>query len=165
MKLIRFGEQNEEKPGVLDINGKRKDVSHLFKDWDRECFQKYGFAEISNSRKDISSLPDLPENAILASCVARPGEVQRMTQATRSMGMEHRTRTKTASTTSQARRAREFAQGLTGRCFRQVSKHPFRFLVQDGTKDTRSSNCALSKIGSLFSAMRRAMQNADPASR
>jgi hypothetical protein len=39
MKLIRFGEQNEEKPGILDSNGKRKDVSHLFKDWDRACFQ------------------------------------------------------------------------------------------------------------------------------
>ena len=75
MKLIRFGEQNEEKPGVLDINGKRKDVSHLFKDWDRECFQKYGFAEIINKIKDISSLPDVPENARWASCVARPGKV------------------------------------------------------------------------------------------
>lgn len=75
MKLIRFGEQGEEKPGVLDSNGKRKDVSHLFKDWDRACFQNYGFAEIINKIKDISSLPDVPENARWASCVARPGKV------------------------------------------------------------------------------------------
>jgi 2-keto-4-pentenoate hydratase/2-oxohepta-3-ene-1,7-dioic acid hydratase in catechol pathway len=75
MKLIRFGEQNEEKPGILDSNGKRKDVSHLFKDWDRVCFQKYGFAEIINKIKDISSLPDVPENSRWASCVARPGKV------------------------------------------------------------------------------------------
>lgn len=75
MKLIRFSEQGEEKPGVLDSNGKRKDVSYLFKDWDRACFQKYGFAEIINKIKDISSLPDVPENARWASCVARPGKV------------------------------------------------------------------------------------------
>lgn len=75
MKLIRFSEQGEEKPGVLDSNGKRKDVSYLFKDWDRACFQKYGFAEIINKIKNISSLPDVPENARWASCVARPGKV------------------------------------------------------------------------------------------
>ena len=35
MKLIRFGEIGEEKPGVLDTHGKRRDLSKLFKDWDR----------------------------------------------------------------------------------------------------------------------------------
>ena len=75
MKLIRFSEQGEEKPVVLGSNGKRKDVSYLFKDWDRACFQKYGFAEIINKIKNISSLPDVPENARWASCVARPGKV------------------------------------------------------------------------------------------
>lgn len=75
MKLIRFGEPGNEKPGVLDSNGKRKDVSHLFKDWDRKCFQEYGFAEVINHIKNIDSLPDVPENARWASCVARPGKV------------------------------------------------------------------------------------------
>ena len=75
MKLIRFGEPGKEKPGVLDSNGKRKDVSYLLKDWDRECFQNYGFAEIINTIKDISSLPYVPENARWTSCIARPGKV------------------------------------------------------------------------------------------
>ena len=75
MKLIRFGEQGEEKPGVLNGSGKRKGVSHLFKDWDRACFQKYGLAEIMNKIKDISSLPGVPENIRWASCVAGPGKV------------------------------------------------------------------------------------------
>lgn len=75
MKLIRFGEQDAEKPGILDINGNRKDVSHLVKDWDRESFQKYGFHALINTIKDIDLLPDVDENARWASCIARPGKV------------------------------------------------------------------------------------------
>lgn len=75
MKLIRFGKQGEEKPGVLDNNRKRKDVSHLFNDWDRECFQKYSIAEVINKINDVSFLSDIPENERWASCVARPGKV------------------------------------------------------------------------------------------
>ena len=75
MKLIRFGDPGNEKPGILDNKSKRKDVSHLFKDWERDCFQKYGTAAIINELKDTSSLPDVPENVRWASCVARPGKV------------------------------------------------------------------------------------------
>jgi len=75
MKLIRFGEPGSEKPGVLDNDGKRKDVSHFFKDWDREFFQKNGLQEINNHVKDLSTLPDVAEDARWAACVARPGKV------------------------------------------------------------------------------------------
>lgn len=75
MKLIRFGEPGKEKPGIIDKYGDRKDVSHLFKDWDRECFQNYGLKEIINTIKNTPSLPDVPENVRWASCVARPGKV------------------------------------------------------------------------------------------
>jgi 2,4-diketo-3-deoxy-L-fuconate hydrolase len=75
MKLIRFGEPGRERPGILDENGNRKDVSGLFKDWDREFFQKHGVHEINNPKLDISSFSDVPENARWASCVARPGKV------------------------------------------------------------------------------------------
>lgn len=75
MKLIRFGKRGEEKPGILDSNGKRKDVSHLFIDWDRICFQEHGFVAKINSIKEIDALPDVPENERWASCVARPGKV------------------------------------------------------------------------------------------
>jgi len=75
MKLIRFGEPGNEKPGVLDDNGRRKDVSHLFKDWDRITFQENGFSEIIKAIKDINTLPGVDENVRWASCVARPGKV------------------------------------------------------------------------------------------
>ncbi len=75
MKLIRFGEPGKEKPGILDNDGKRKDVSHLFEDWDRKCFQAFGLTEILNQIKNISSLPDVNENVRWGSCVGRPGKV------------------------------------------------------------------------------------------
>lgn len=75
MRLIRFGEPGNEKPGILDSNDKRKDVSHLFKDWDRACFNKHSFTEIIDTIKNSSDLPDIPGNARWASCIARPGKV------------------------------------------------------------------------------------------
>lgn len=75
MQLIRFGEIGKEKPGILTKDGRRKDVSHLFKDWDRQCFQQFGFDAIVNQLKEAKGLPDVPENARWASCVARPGKV------------------------------------------------------------------------------------------
>ncbi|MGZ3814757.1 MAG: fumarylacetoacetate hydrolase family protein [Flavisolibacter sp.] len=75
MKLVRFGQPGNEKPGIVDKYGKRKDVSHLFKDWDRECFQKYGLQEINNIIARTTGLPDVAENVRWASCVARPGKV------------------------------------------------------------------------------------------
>jgi 2-keto-4-pentenoate hydratase/2-oxohepta-3-ene-1,7-dioic acid hydratase in catechol pathway len=75
MKLIRFGEPRNEKPGVIDKYGKRKDASDLFKDWDRECFQKYKIEEIKNILNEAHSLPEVPENVRWASCIARPGKI------------------------------------------------------------------------------------------
>lgn len=74
MKLIRFGEPGKEKPGILDSNGKRKDLSSIFKDWNREFFQKNGLKELKDL-KNVSSLPNVPDNARWGACVARPGKV------------------------------------------------------------------------------------------
>lgn len=74
MKLIRFGEPGKEKPGILDGNGKRKDLSSAFKDWDREFFRKNGLGELRDM-KNISSLPDVAEKVRWGACVARPGKV------------------------------------------------------------------------------------------
>ena len=75
MKLIRFGKLGNEKPGILDKNNKRKDLSALFKDWDREFFQNEGLKKLKNQSQDFSSLPDVPEDARWGSCIARPGKV------------------------------------------------------------------------------------------
>jgi 2,4-didehydro-3-deoxy-L-rhamnonate hydrolase len=74
MKLIRFGSFGNEKPGVL-IDGKRKDLSAHFADWDRNFFRNNGLAELSEVVKRNSNLPDVSEGERWGACVARPGKV------------------------------------------------------------------------------------------
>lgn len=74
MQLIRFGEGGDEKPGVL-IDGRRKDLSSKFRDWDRDFFQNNGLKKIRKVLKNASGLADVPDNIRWASCVARPGKV------------------------------------------------------------------------------------------
>tara|TARA_R110002049_G_scaffold15981_2_gene64523 strand:+ start:16921 stop:17769 length:849 start_codon:yes stop_codon:yes gene_type:complete len=74
MQLIRFGEVGKEKPGIL-INGKRKDLSSKFRDWDRDFFQDNGLNRIKEILKNSMDFPDVPDNLRWASCVARPGKV------------------------------------------------------------------------------------------
>jgi 2,4-didehydro-3-deoxy-L-rhamnonate hydrolase len=73
MKLIRFGKFGKEKVGILDAQGKRRDVSRLFKDWDRSFFQKGGMAKLA--KIDVTTLPEIPDSARWGACVARPGKV------------------------------------------------------------------------------------------
>jgi 2,4-didehydro-3-deoxy-L-rhamnonate hydrolase len=74
MKLIRFGSFENEKPGIV-IDGKRKDLSGHFKDWDRSFFRKSGLKELSDLLKKNPSLPDVKESERWGSCIARPGKV------------------------------------------------------------------------------------------
>jgi len=75
MKLIRFGEAGNEKPGVLDGQGKRRDLSIGFRDWDRKFFQQDGMAELQKIIKNLDAFPEVPESARWGACVARPGKV------------------------------------------------------------------------------------------
>lgn len=74
MKLLRFGNLRNEKPGVL-IDGKRKDLSAHFQDWDRSFFQQDGIEKLKEILKNSSNLPDVAEDVRWGSCVARPGKV------------------------------------------------------------------------------------------
>lgn len=74
MQLIRFGEVGNEKPGVL-IDGKRKDLSSKFRDWDRDFFHNNGLNKIKEIIKGPSVWPDVQDDVRWASCVARPGKV------------------------------------------------------------------------------------------
>ncbi|MCB0840683.1 MAG: fumarylacetoacetate hydrolase family protein [Bacteroidetes bacterium] len=74
MKLLRFGNPGEEKPGIL-LNGKRKDLSHHFTDWNRSFFQNDGLKKLETLLKSGTTLPDISDNARLGSCIARPGKV------------------------------------------------------------------------------------------
>jgi len=75
MKLIRFGEVGQEKPGIVDNKGMRKDLSQHFKDWDRSFFQSGGMESLKRLLAQNPTLPDVPENARWAAPVARPGKV------------------------------------------------------------------------------------------
>jgi len=73
MKLLRFGEKGKEKPGVL-LHGVRKDCSGEFEDWNHAFFNHKGLEKL---RAFLAShghdLPEVPESARHASCIARPG--------------------------------------------------------------------------------------------
>ncbi len=75
MKLLRFGEKGNEKPGVL-LQGKKKDCSQEFSDWNRDFFLDDGLGKLERFLKiKGAQLPDIPESERLASCIARPGMI------------------------------------------------------------------------------------------
>jgi 2,4-didehydro-3-deoxy-L-rhamnonate hydrolase len=75
MKLLRFGEQGHEKPGVL-LNGIRKDCSAYFTDWNHAFFQNKGLEKLADLLKTKGdSLPNVSENERSASCIARPSMI------------------------------------------------------------------------------------------
>ena len=75
MRLIRFGEAGNEKPGVLDLQGKRRDLSSLFTDWNRAFFQQGGMDMLKKQVANLGAFPEVPESARWGACVARPGKV------------------------------------------------------------------------------------------
>lgn len=75
MKLIRFGEMGAEKPGIIDNNGIRKDLSQHFLDWDRRFFRSGGLAVLHHLLQQQPALPNIPDNVRWGAPVSRPGKV------------------------------------------------------------------------------------------
>lgn len=75
MKLIRFGNKGNEKPGVLDNDNKRRDTSQLFKDWNNAFFENDGLKQLQQACENIASFPVIDESERWAAPVARPGKV------------------------------------------------------------------------------------------
>lgn len=76
MKLIRFGEKGSEKPGLIDGNGDRRDLSSLFPDWNNDFFNHDGLQRLAAiSNEAFAALPLVSEDQRWASCIARPGKV------------------------------------------------------------------------------------------
>ena len=76
MKLIRFGKQGEEKPGIQLDNEERIDVSSFVKDYDEEFFSTGGL----NNLKDWLSHNEataarLDDSVRLGSPIARPSKI------------------------------------------------------------------------------------------
>jgi 2,4-diketo-3-deoxy-L-fuconate hydrolase len=76
MKLIRFGEVGQEKPGVLLEDGTRVDASAFGTDYDEEFFGNGGLTELNSwVRKSASSSPRVPPSIRLAPPVCRPSKI------------------------------------------------------------------------------------------
>jgi 2,4-didehydro-3-deoxy-L-rhamnonate hydrolase len=76
LKLIRFGPKNDERPGLLDPKGVRRDCSAFIPDYSAEHLATesfIGLRSIAESRLD--TLPIVSEDARWAAPVARPGKV------------------------------------------------------------------------------------------
>lgn len=76
MKLIRFGEQGKEKPGLITNSGKRIDVSAVVKDYDEDFFASEGLNKLSDWLKNnAESAPVVADNVRLGAPVYRPGKI------------------------------------------------------------------------------------------
>ncbi|RCL65629.1 MAG: FAA hydrolase family protein [Cryomorphaceae bacterium] len=76
MKLIRFGEINNEKPGVLLPDGIKKDVSKFVKDYDEHFFGNQGIEKLNNwLEKNHDSCPVIQNDVRLGPPLLRPSKI------------------------------------------------------------------------------------------
>jgi 2-keto-4-pentenoate hydratase/2-oxohepta-3-ene-1,7-dioic acid hydratase in catechol pathway len=72
LKLLRVGNKGKEKPGILDIDGKIRDISSHINDLNPE---NLNFESISKIQKiNTSKLPELSSNERVGSCITNPGK-------------------------------------------------------------------------------------------
>ena len=75
MKLFRFGEVGDEKPGIC-IDEKMYDVSPYVQDYNESFFEKDGLSTLAESLKEGKiALTEIPSGVRIASCVARPSKI------------------------------------------------------------------------------------------
>ena len=69
MKLLRVGQKGKEKPALLDIEGKIRDISSHIKDLNPDYLN---FETISKLQSvDLSSLPELSSSERIGSCIPK----------------------------------------------------------------------------------------------
>nr|WP_174506305.1 fumarylacetoacetate hydrolase family protein [Acinetobacter sp. Marseille-Q1620] len=71
MKLLRFGEKGQEKPGILDQNGQIRDLSSVVNDINGTVLAEQ-LDKIKNT--DLSTLPVVDAQTRLGACVAEIGK-------------------------------------------------------------------------------------------
>jgi ureidoglycolate lyase len=72
MKLLRYGPKGQEKPGLLDAQGKIRDLSKVVGDIDGAALTDEGLAKLR--AVDPASLPVVEGNPRIGPCVARIGK-------------------------------------------------------------------------------------------
>ena len=72
MKLLRVGNKGNEKPAILDSEGKIRDISSHINDLNPENLNFETFSKIQSA--DLSKLPELSSNERIGSCITSPGK-------------------------------------------------------------------------------------------
>lgn len=76
MKLFRFGSFEQEKPGVILLNGRKIDVSAFGQDYNEAFFGTNGPARLADWLKvHADSCPDVSDSIRIGSCIARPSKI------------------------------------------------------------------------------------------
>jgi 2-keto-4-pentenoate hydratase/2-oxohepta-3-ene-1,7-dioic acid hydratase in catechol pathway len=70
MKLLRYGAKGKEKPGLLDKDGRIRDLSSVIADINGETISPKGLARLSKIKPE--SLPPVRGKPRIGSCVANP---------------------------------------------------------------------------------------------
>jgi len=76
MKLFRFGNYQQEKPGIMLSNGHKIDVSAFREDYNEAFFTNNGLNRLSEWLKThAGNCPEVSGSIRLGSCVARPSKI------------------------------------------------------------------------------------------
>lgn len=76
MKLIRFGDRGQEKPGLQLVDGTRIDASAFGMDWDERFFGGDGIVWLSEwARNNAARAPRVSDDERLGPCVVRPSKI------------------------------------------------------------------------------------------
>ena len=71
MKLVRYGAAGREKPGIIDDEGRIRDLSGVVPDIAGETLSPNGLAKIAKAK--LNKLPAVPGNPRIGPCVGRVG--------------------------------------------------------------------------------------------
>ncbi len=76
MRLLRFGEFEQEKPAVELLDGTRIDVSEFGEDYTEKFFATDGLARLAAwVETNADTCPKVPAEARIGSCIARPSKI------------------------------------------------------------------------------------------
>ncbi|SAL14160.1 5-carboxymethyl-2-hydroxymuconate delta-isomerase [Caballeronia peredens] len=71
MKLLRYGNPGQERPGILDDEGRIRDAFAVTDDFDPAFFARGGMKRLESV--DIKTLPLIEGNPRIGACIAKPG--------------------------------------------------------------------------------------------
>ncbi|MBA1337265.1 MAG: ureidoglycolate lyase [Pelagibacterales bacterium] len=70
MKLLRVGDRGKEKPAIIDLNGKIRDLTSLINDFTPENINEDLIKKIQNT--NLQNLPEFDRNIRVGSCIEKP---------------------------------------------------------------------------------------------